>query len=70
MTTNAAHTSQIVFAPSREELIRALRKRHPRISDEGLGRLLDHRLALGSIDVFRNNKGEIDIQLVAAMRRH
>ena len=70
MPTNVAGAAPTVFAPSREELIRALRKRHPRISDERLGKLLDHRLALGVIDVVCNNTGEIDIRLTGAIRRH
>jgi hypothetical protein len=69
MTTNAG-TALMVFAPSREELIRALRKRYPRISNERLGKLLDHRLALGVIDVVCNNTGEIDIRLTEAITRH
>ena len=70
MPTNMAGTAARVFAPSREELIRAMRKRHPSISDERLGKLLDHRLALGVIDVVCNNTGEIDIRLIGAIRRH
>jgi hypothetical protein len=70
MPTNVAGTAPRVFAPSREELIRAMRKRHPRISDERLGKLLDHRLALGVIDVVCNNIGEIDIRLIGAISRH
>jgi hypothetical protein len=70
MTTNPAGTALMVFAPSREELIRALRKRYPRISNERLGKLLDHRLALGVIDVVCNSTGEIDIRLTEAITRH
>ena len=70
MTTNVTTTAPTVLAPTRDELIRALRKRHPRVSDERLGKLLDHRLACGTIDVIRNNTGEIDIRLTGAMRRN
>ncbi len=71
MTTNVTGTkAPTVLAPTREELIRALRKRHPRISDERLGKLLDRRLACGVIDVIRNQTGEIDIRLTGAMQRN
>jgi hypothetical protein len=70
MTTHATATGPTVFALTREELLHALRKRHPRISDEGLGKLLDQRLARGAIDVVRHQTGEIDIRLTGAMRRH
>jgi hypothetical protein len=63
-------TAPIVLAPTREELLRAMRKRHPRISDERLGKLLDHRLARGVLDVVRNETGEIDVRLTGAMRRN
>ena len=48
----------------------SIHARHPRISDEGLGKLLDQRLARGAIDVVRSHTGEIDIRLTGAMRRH
>ena len=70
MTTYATSTGPTVLALTRDELLHALRKRHPRISDEGLGRLLDQRLARGAIDIVRNQTGEIDIRLTGAMRRH
>jgi hypothetical protein len=59
-----------VLAPTREELLSAFRKRHPRISDDRLGKLLDRRLACGAIDVIRDPAGEIDIRLTGAMRRN
>jgi hypothetical protein len=58
----------LVLAPTREQLLRAMRKRHPRLSDERLNRLLDHRLARGVLDVVCNDTGEIDVRLTAAMR--
>jgi hypothetical protein len=70
MTIPATGSGPTVLALTREELIRALRKRHPRISDEGLGKLLDQRLARGAIDVVRQQTGEIDVRLTGAMRRH
>lgn len=70
MTTYATSTGPTVLALTREQLLHALRKRHPRISDEGLGKLLDRRLARGAIDVVRSHTGEIDIRLTGAMRRH
>ena len=69
-TTNVTGTAPTVLAPTREELIRALRKRHPRISDKGLGKLFDQRLARDAIDVIRGQAGEIDIRLTGAMRRN
>jgi hypothetical protein len=69
MTTNVAGTAPMVFAPSREELICVLRKRYPRISGERLGKLLDHRLALGVIDVVCNSTGE-DRRYDAASATH
>jgi hypothetical protein len=65
MTTTAP-----VLAPTREELIRALRKRHPRISDEGLRRLLDRRLARGVLDVILDDSGGFDVKLIRAMTRN
>ena len=70
MTTQVTSPGPTVFALTREELLHALRKRHPRISDEGLGRLLDQRLARGAIDVVRHQTGEIDIRLTGAMQRN
>jgi CO/xanthine dehydrogenase Mo-binding subunit len=70
MTTSVHATAPTVLAPSREELIRAMRRRHPRISDARLGKLLDHRLARGVIDVIRSHTGEIDIRLTAEMMRN
>ncbi len=70
MTTTGTSTPATVLAPTREDLLRAFRKRHPRISDDRLGKLLDHRLARGAIDVIRNTAGEIDIRLTGAMRRN
>jgi hypothetical protein len=70
MTINVARTGPMVLTPTREELIRALRRRHPRISDERLGKLLERRLACGTIDIFLNQTGDIDIRLTRAMRRN
>ena len=63
-------TAPTVLAPTREELIRAMRRRHPRVSDARLGKLLDHRLARGVIDVIRSHTGEIDVRLTAEMMRN
>ena len=70
MTTQVTSPGPTVFALTREELLHALRKRHPRISDARLGKLLDHRLARGVIDVIRSHTGEIDIRLTAEMMRN
>ena len=59
-----------ILAPTREELLSAFRKRHPRIREDRLGQLLDYRLACGAIDVVRNSAGEIDIRLTGAMQRN
>jgi len=61
-------TAPIVLTPTREQLLRAMRKHHPRISDERLSKLLDYRLARGVLDVICNDIGEIDVLLTAAMR--
>ena len=58
----------IVLTPTREELLRAMRKRHPRLSDARLSELLDYRLARGVLDVICNDIGEIDVRLTAAMK--
>jgi hypothetical protein len=70
MTTQITSTGPTVLALTREDLLHALRKRHPRISDAGLGKLLDRRLARGAIDVVRHHTGEIDIRLTGAMQRN
>ena len=63
-------TAPRVFAPTRDELIRAMRKRYPRMRDAQLRRLLDHRLARGVIDVIRSQTGEIEVRLTEEMVRH
>jgi hypothetical protein len=70
MTTTGTGTLATVLAPTREELLCAFRKRHPRISDDRLGKLLDYRLARGAIDVLRDTEGKIDIRLTGAMWRN
>ena len=70
MTTHVTSPGPTVCALTLEELLHAVRKRHPRISDEGLGKLLDRRLARGAIDVVRHQTGEIDIRLTGAMQRN
>jgi hypothetical protein len=70
MTTSVPATAPRVLAPTRDELIRAMRRRHPRMRDAQLGKLLDHRLARGVIDVIRSQTGEIDIRLTEEMVRN
>jgi CO/xanthine dehydrogenase Mo-binding subunit len=70
MTASVPATAPTVLAPTREELIRIMRRRHPRISDARLGKLLDHRLSRSVIDVIRSHTGEFDIRLTAEMLRN
>jgi hypothetical protein len=69
MTTPVTAASPRVLAPTRDELIRALRKRHPRMSQQGLAKLLDRRLANGTIDVILNQAGDIDVRPIGAIMR-
>jgi hypothetical protein len=70
MTTHVTATAPTVVAPTRDQLISALRKRHPRMSQERLGQLLDRRLASGTIDVILNRTGDFDVRPIGASRRH
>jgi hypothetical protein len=56
-----------VLEPTREQLLNAMRKRHPRLSDERLSKLLDYRLARGILDVICDDTGEIHVRLTTAI---
>jgi hypothetical protein len=67
MTTTSSGTVAIIQRRNREELLCALRKRHPAVllSETELGNLLDFWLRCGAFDLIRGDSGEIEFRLRA-----